>query len=124
MTAMSRRFRAFAALAAVASLLFMQLALAAFACPGTQAPAPAAQAMPGGCEMDMASPLCHSHCAQPAQSLDKPPAPSVPAVAAIGFVAWPAPSPASLFVVAPPVRARATPAPEPPPLLRNCVLRI
>lgn len=71
-----RRLR-FAALIAIASVLFSQLAVAGYACPGAasmQAAATAAHEMPGCNEMPAPgerSAICQAHCEQGDQSLDK-----------------------------------------------------
>ena len=68
------------------ALLFAQLALASYACPGQAEAAAMAQMMAAGqpCEgMDQAQPtLCHQHAAGAAQSFEnvKLPAPSLPAI--------------------------------------------
>lgn len=76
---MTRRFRSFAALLALVGVLFSQLALAAYACPMetlAQAAAMAAMDGEGGCcgkSVDASNPaLCHAHCQQGKQTLDKP----------------------------------------------------
>ncbi|MEP6719800.1 MAG: hypothetical protein ABJA77_00015 [Variovorax sp.] len=82
-----RRFhRLTTALFVVLSLLFSQLALASYVCPGQSDSAAMAQMMASGepCEsMDQAQPaLCHEHCAGTAQSFEavKVPTPSLPMV--------------------------------------------
>jgi hypothetical protein len=87
----SRPSRSVAALIALFSLLFMQLAVASYACPGLQpgqGAAPAAMAhpadagsMPGctGMPVDIEQPgLCHAQDQAGNQSLDKPGSPQVP----------------------------------------------
>ena len=67
-----RKHRVVAALIALVGMLFMQLAVAAYACPGSsELPAPTAMA---DCdEADPAAPaLCHAHCQDGQTSLDKP----------------------------------------------------
>jgi hypothetical protein len=84
---LSRPSRIAAALVAMICVLFTQLAVAAYVCPGMEiARAVEAAAMPMGhdCEgMDMEQPtLCHEHAQIGKQSLDKPPLPNLsPAVA-------------------------------------------
>jgi hypothetical protein len=68
--------RAAAALIAIFSLLFAQLAISAFACPGGAAVPVAAPAMDmPGCDMAPAergeSPLCKAHCLQADSSIQK-----------------------------------------------------
>jgi hypothetical protein len=107
----------------------MQLAVSAYACPGGMelaAAAPAASHVADGCdEMGAApSPLCHSHCDNGGQSLDKPQAPNVPP--AIGA------APLALVSAAdPPVASfaalrmhRLSQAPEPSLSIRNCCFRL
>ena len=85
---LSRRLRAFAAFLALASVLVSQLALAAYACPGSQGMAMAGIALAGNpdatsCGDGVADPqpaLCSAHCQQGDQSLDKPAVPPVPAL--------------------------------------------
>jgi hypothetical protein len=99
----SRTHRYLAAVIVVISLLFTQLALASYACPGL---APATQtvaaiasadmaAMPDCKGMDAGQPnLCHAFGHAVHQSLDKPDLPQVPPLLAIGpalFVLMPAP---------------------------------
>ncbi len=125
---MKLRTRAFAAVAAIA-LLFTQLAVSAFACPGESAPeftsTSQMDSMPGCHESDAApSPLCPAHCTQAAQSLDKPPVPDVAPAVLIGDAAW---RTADDVFASTPIAARASrliPPAEPPPAIRNCCLRI
>ncbi len=120
--------RAIAAFATVA-LLFMQLAVSAFACPGESAASmyssAQAESMPGCHEMDgKSSPLCPAHCAQGQQSLDKPQAPGVPPATLIGNVSWRAIDAPRASLDATRFNARLVPPLEPPPAIRNCCLRI
>ena len=78
------------ALVVMVTLLFSQLALASYVCPGVNADAVSmAQAMANGepCEgMDAVQPvLCHQHAADASQSFEKcqPATPSVPAIVQI-----------------------------------------
>ena len=126
---MHRRIRRVAAAFAVAALLFTQLALSAFACPGeAMMSMQSGEAMHGpDCDgMDSGpSPLCQSHCAQGQQSLDKPDAPSVPPAIMIGLLAWPVVLGDSCTLSHPgPHDARVAPPPEPPHCLRDCCLRL
>jgi len=73
-----RRLRHVAAILALFSVLFSQLAIAAYACPGFAAMAEVASpAMPDMPDCDQSMPagersaLCHAHCLQGDQSLDK-----------------------------------------------------
>ncbi|WP_228893955.1 hypothetical protein [Pseudoduganella aquatica] len=87
-----RTQRVFAALLTVLSLLFTQLAVAAYACPDLVMEAMAAKvmqdAMPGCTEMNVGKPgLCQAHCASGHQSLDAPATPHIGAFIATGMVA-------------------------------------
>lgn len=85
----SRRTRLLATLLVLVGILFMQLAVAAYACPGPGR-AHMAQASVlsvaggyehrGGCDDAPASPsaLCQAHCHPDGQSLDRHPLPDVP----------------------------------------------
>lgn len=133
---LSRTPRFLAALAALFGMLFMQLAVAAYACPGlatdgkTQA-APASaqmamQEMTPCADMDPAQPsLCHAHSQAGDQSLDKPQTPPVQGFVAVGLAA----SPVLIDVTHPP----ATASPEvlllarttaPPLSIQHCCFRI
>jgi hypothetical protein len=87
-----RRIRLLSAIVALFSLLFMQLAVAAYACPNL-APAPTAPMLDGAgqpmanCPQgDPQSPtLCHEHDHKQTPSLDKPDAPAVMPFVAAGF---------------------------------------
>src|SRR5437899_6236970 len=94
---LSRPSRFVAALIALVSMLFMQLAVAGYACPGLEtgqvsesvamsadAGSQSMQSMPGCAGMDAAQPgLCHAHAQVGNQSLDKAELPHVqPFVAA------------------------------------------
>ncbi len=118
--------RSWTAFFAVLALLWSQLALAAYVCPGT-GPAPAAstmaERMAAGepCDgmtgaADAAQPaLCLQHCADAPQSADTAPAtgPSLPALVAV----WPALWPSWRLALAAPLPARrsAAAASRPPP---------
>lgn len=90
---LSRHSRWYAAAIAMISMLFMQLAVAAYACPqlGMQAGTGAAMKMAGHtkscCETpDPAQPsLCHAHGQVGKQSLDKPELPPVQPFVATGL---------------------------------------
>jgi hypothetical protein len=80
--------RIVAALIALVSLLFMQLAVAAYACPMQTGEARAQMAMADCDGMDRMNPsLCHAHAKAGKQSLDKPATPAVqPFIAAAVLV--------------------------------------
>jgi hypothetical protein len=107
----SRRQRIRAALLALVSVLFAQLAIAAYACPGAASMAVAAEAheMPG-CDMapagDEPGALCQAHCLQGGQ------APTQPLLAAAGMVMI-VESPFAAFAPAPRAEAAGARAPQP-----------
>ena len=107
-----RSFRLTAALVVVLSLLFSQLALAAYLCPGQQdAEAMAAMMVDGTpCEgMDPSQPaLCHEHSAGAPQTVEaaKVPTPTLPAIVQVLLVP----------MVLDGVQARAAPASGEPEL--------
>jgi hypothetical protein len=80
-----RRHRILTALIALFGMVVMQLAVAAYACPGLQGQgseqamvedAAPMQSMPGCDQPDPAKPaLCHAHCLDGKSSLDKPQTP-------------------------------------------------
>lgn len=125
---MTRRRRTVLGLLLIASLLFQQVAVAAFACTLASAPPPA---MPAGMEhcaqMDsgpaqVESPaLCAKHCAPDSSVVSDTAAPGVPALALPPMfplvLAAPGPHVAMLAHV-PLVRS------DPPPRLRYCSLQI
>ncbi len=101
--------RIVAVLVALASIAFAQLAIAAHAC--------------GAASDDAPGVLCHAHCQQESQSLDKPPVPVVPAISPSGLV-LPAPSlpdAVSRSADLPGLFARTT---APPDAIRYCRFRI
>jgi hypothetical protein len=127
----SRRLRLLTAVVALFSLLFMQVALAGYACPDL-VPAPnvpmldaAGQPMVDCPQVDRDSPsLCHAHTHKIAQSLDKPDAPSVLPFIATGFalpILWPADT-ASL--AAPPLDVPHPAGASPPIAIRHCCFRL
>jgi hypothetical protein len=128
-----RRTRLITALFALISLLFMQLAVASYACPGSvskiaevaamaEAGMPCAESMP--LNMDDQQPnLCHAHCQAGQQSADKHELPSPVVIGALlaDFslqVAIPVFSEAPLQA---PHLQRTT---APPVAIRNCCLRL
>jgi hypothetical protein len=127
----SRRRRLATVLFALFSMLFMQLALAGYACPGLESRVQEAAAMAESgmpCEnmsmsVDDEQPaLCHAHCGAGQQATDNQPVQMPAAVLVSGLAVTPAP-------VATPARhsphssllARAT---APPLAIRNCCFRI
>ena len=127
---MNRLIRKLAACLGIAALLLMQLAVSAYSCPTQQEQSTYAndsevQGNPCLDNGDASVALCVYHCQQGKQSLDKPQAPGITPVIAMGytetladahFVAGPAPWIA---------RARSLARDSEPPLsIRNCCLRI
>ena len=125
---MNARSRRFAACAVTVALLFAQFAVAAFACPADvprSAPAVAMQPMPGCDEMgSMPTPLCASHCADGAQSFEKPVNLGVAPAALVGTIAMPVLEASFHACHGKAAVARAASPPGPPLSIRNCCLRI
>ncbi|GAB3540314.1 hypothetical protein GCM10027343_09220 [Noviherbaspirillum agri] len=134
---LTRRSRFATALLALISVLFMQLAVAAYACPSLQPAEAVETAMQmdmsdhdaqAGCEgvVDEAQPtLCYAHSQVGNQSLDKPAMPDVPQSVAVVLV----PAIADLYAAyrPPSVHADAAwlmPDSFPPLSIRNCCFRI
>jgi len=131
----SRSSRFLAALIALFSMLFMQLALASYACPGqsigsgevshAMPAASADHAMESCADMDPVQPsLCHAYDQADNQSLDKPQQPDVQPFVATGLA-----QPIGAAVIYLPEtalieRLRQTHATAPPIALRHCCLRI
>ena len=122
----------FAATLAIVAVLFSQLAVSAYACPGAdgmqQAAVVAEDAPP--CHQNPApaapTPLCQAHCQQGDTSLDQRGA-SVPALSLVALpVAWlPVPAGAMAQAATPEPQASLLERPTGPPLaLRHCCLRI
>jgi hypothetical protein len=128
----TRPSRLVAAIVTIFSLLFMQLAVASYVCPGDLLGEPAmeyAEEMPasGDCMgSDMEQPArCHAHAQADSQSLDKPASPAVTAFAPVTlFTALPALS-ATYRPDAPragsPLLVRTT---APPLAIRHCRFQI
>jgi hypothetical protein len=133
---LTRSCRWYAAVIALISMLFMQFAVAAYACPQLNVTSSGARGQPmemaHGHEMpcceqpDPVQPaLCHAHGDVGKQSLDKPEPPPVPPFSAVGFAI-------SLSPVDMLDNAAGTPADSaslarttaPPLAIRNCCLRI
>jgi hypothetical protein len=132
-----RPIRFAAAIVALISVLFTQLAVAAYACPDPQGtPADAIvsttvmdaeqQVMPGCAELDMEQPvLCHTHVQAGDQSLDKPQVPNVsPAVAILLVPAMQDPYVAYRPVAADTDAVSLTRVSDPPLSIQHCCFRI
>jgi len=122
-----RPHRLTAAFFVVLSLLFSQLALANYVCPGAPDSAAMAEMMAAGepCQgMDQAQPtLCHQHSAGVAQSFEavKVPAPSLPAIVQVLVVPWVLDAVEAVDV---PIAAAAPEAQPPPDPLFLSTLRL
>ncbi len=132
---LTRKYRVLTAFVALCGMLFMQLAVAAYACPGlagagsSQAPAAdrlSMRSMPGCDQPDPAKPaLCHAHCLDGKSSLDKPELPVVsPAAVWVSTILTPLEplAPALLPGTQPPSFLQRITAP--PISIRHCCLRI
>lgn len=120
---MNRRFRALASIAAAAALLFSQLAIANFACPGHGDMAAAVeQTQVAGGGQDVDHNLCQQHCQYGKASVDatKP----TPSVSVTIGAALRVPTLESLSPAGQPAASGHWTAPSPPPLSRFTVLRI
>jgi hypothetical protein len=126
-----RRHRLITVLVALASLLFMQLAVAGYACPvGSKVSEVATMAeagMPCAGEMaimDADQPgLCHAHCQSAHQTADKVQVPTPVGFMATGFIYTIEPT----RLTAPPRPAQApllSRSTAPPLAVRNCCFRI
>ncbi|MBA2676142.1 hypothetical protein [Ramlibacter sp.] len=130
----SRRNRWLTVLVAVAALLFGQLALASYACPGIAKAAEVEQmfraAMPCAEEMSRAMDdeqhpgLCHAHCQAAQQSADSYQVPPLATLEQLGPVLTVAAATASGESPAPPARSTPPPPAGPPLAIRHCCLRI
>ena len=123
----SRPARFTACLIALSTLLFMQLAVAFYACPGNEMSAGVeSHGMPGCAGMDMAQPgLCQAHAHVGDQSLDKPALPLVQAFIPVGLgLALNAIEPVSHPSFQPPASLLLTRATAPPIAIRHCCFRI
>ncbi len=128
MPPLTRTLRRFTSLVAIAALLFMQLAVSAFACPGdmggsmTASAASKVEAVEAD-SVDMSSPLCQAHCAPAKHSVGKVSWQSavVEMPAAVGsWLAAEQPAP-----LTPDFRATVlAQAPVPALSLRHCCLRL
>jgi hypothetical protein len=133
---LSRPSRLVAAVVALFSILFMQLAVAAYACPAlsmddasqtiSASVAMPAEEMSACHEMDPVQPsLCHAYGQAGDQSLDKPAAPALQPFMAVGFGLPVSP----LEITYPPAftlphTTFLTHATAPPLAIRNCCFRI
>ena len=132
---LSRKYRILTALIALFSMLFMQAAVASYACPGLQGAGStesmvgdegSTAAMPGCDQADPAQPaLCHAHCLDGKTSLDKP---EVPTLSPAAFIV------SAILVQPRPLLPVTQSASEQPPFLhrttapsisiRHCCFRI
>jgi hypothetical protein len=130
----SRKFRSFAALAVLVSVLFSQGALAWYQCPADDAAKfvhsvaelGGARTMAGCDGMDMDQPsLCQAHAQAGNQSLERPHTPEVPLFAMAGFLVPPS---MDQFYARPAVVTSdsylLTRVIAPPIAVRNCCFRI
>jgi len=131
---LTRKTRLIAALLALVSMLFMQQAVAAYACPGLQMGDQDVMmlsqsqfdmgSMPGCDQPDPEqSALCHAHCQDGKQSLDKAELPPISPALVIGFFAVVVNSDIlqRSFNTYAPLLTRTT---APPLSIRNCCFRI
>lgn len=129
----NRRHRLITVLFALASLLFMQLAVAGYVCPGSaskiaeaaamaEAGMPCAESMPLSMDDEQPS-LCHAHCQASQQSADKH---ELPSPVSMGVL----PADFSLQVAIPVFSEAPLQAPHlqrttaPPVSIRNCCFRL
>ena len=125
------RPRAFAAILAIVAVLFAQLALATYACPGVDGMKPAALAEDTPpCHQNPApeapTPLCQAHCQQGDQSLDQRGA-SMPAASLAALpMSWrPLHAGASIEAEVPGAQVSLLARPTGPPLaVRHCRFNI
>lgn len=132
----SRQFRFVAALIALLSMLFTQLAVASYVCPNkgggqdqavvTMTPVSAPSGMNGCAGLDVEQPsLCHAHGQVGNQSLDKPDLPQVQPFIAVGLMQALTYLDTAYRPSLPQPRALAlTRATAPPLTIRNCCFRI
>jgi hypothetical protein len=131
---LSRPSRFVAALIALLSMLFMQLAVAGYVCPGfkialvsnTVAMHTDAGSMPGCDDMDMEQPsLCNAQVQVGSQSLDRPELPHVqPFIAATLTLVFDDIEPAYDPILVPSDSHLLTRSSAPPLSIRNCCFRI
>lgn len=135
-TPMSRSIRILAAVLALVSMLFTQLAVAAYRCPTglaeQEAPAVMSMAADGAHDMENCterqehpSALCHAHCQPDEQSLDRTPFPDVSPFVPASMVATLAPAlPVLSPARSPGVRPLMERVTSPPLPIRFCCFRI
>ncbi len=128
-----RRHRLITVLFALVNLLFMQLAVASYACAGqlqkvseaaamAETSMPCAQSMQLG--MDDGPPsLCHAHCKADQQSADTHELPSPVAITALPVV-FTLPVPVPVFSKVPLQAPHLKRTTAPPVAIRNCCFRI
>lgn len=129
---MPRACRRLVAKLLIATLLFLQLAVAAYACPsfnpdaGMAMSAAMADDMPmDGCTMsDQVQPnLCSQHCQQDSQALDQSP-PAALAIPVLPLLAVVSAEPRPRSAASADPREFLARATAPPPAIRFCVFRI
>ena len=123
---MRRSHRILTALIALVSLLFMQLAVAAYACPMQTQDKPVAMSMADCHGMDRMNPsLCQAHAEAGKQSLDKAATPTVqpfiPAAVLVEVAGLELLMPPALAIFAPSV---TSPGASPPIAILHCCFRI
>ena len=133
---LTRSCRWYAAVIALISMLFMQFAVAAYACPQSTVASSGERGQPmemarghgmSSCEKpDPVQPaLCHAHGDVGKQSLDKPEPPPVPPFSAAGFViSLPPVDMLDKTASAPADSASLARTTAPPLAIRNCCRRI
>ena len=123
---LSRPSRFVAALIALCSMLFVQLALASYTCPMLTPPAAMGQAMVDCAGMDMEQPaMCGTHAHSGHQSLDKPEIPQVQPFMATSLTVTLASAILALDPAQdPPTAALLKRSTAPPLIIRHCCFRI
>jgi hypothetical protein len=129
---LNRRYRIVTVLLALASLLFMQVAMASYSCEAGLDPVGNASVMAAMAQTDMPcdeamnadhSNLCHAHCKADPQTADKYQVPAMPSLADLASdfpLPLATPAPVGALLQAPLLR-RTT---APPLAVRNCCFRI
>jgi hypothetical protein len=123
---LSRSSRFFTALIALFSILFMQFAVAAYACPAMTMEHGDDMAMSHCAGMDMAQPsLCHAHDQVGDQSLNTPELPHVqPFIATAFTLAFHDIETVDNSIAVTPASLLLTRTTAPPIAIRNCCFRI